>query len=125
MDVPPSTRENIYEAWLFDDATGYYHSLGMLSPSTFGPTPQGRLSITTNMVNPYLYDKIVITEESQNNLAPSPSTIIAGGSDIPFLVNRRLTEECYEILFFYILFSDPVGKYLKTPKMISFCLLSS
>jgi hypothetical protein len=35
------------------------------------------------MVNPYLYDKIVITEESQNNLAPSPSTIIAGGSDIP------------------------------------------
>jgi len=83
MDVPPSTRENIYEAWLFDDATGYYHSLGMLSPSTFGPTPQGRLSITTNMVNPYLYDKMVITEESQNNLAPSPSTIIAGGSDIP------------------------------------------
>jgi hypothetical protein len=88
MDVPPSTRENIYEAWLFDDATGYYHSLGMLSPSTFGPTPQGRLSITTNMVNPYLYDKIVITEESQNNLAPSPSTIIAGGSDIPELFGK-------------------------------------
>lgn len=89
MDVPPPTRGNVYEAWLFDDATGYYHSLGMLSTTTFGPTPttivpaQDRLSITTDMVNPYLYDKIVVTEESQNNLAPSPSTIIAGGSDIP------------------------------------------
>lgn len=83
MDVPPSTRGNVYEAWLFDDASGYYHSLGMLSPTAFGPIPQGRLSITTDMVNPYLYDKIVVTEESQNNLAPSPSTIIAGGTDIP------------------------------------------
>lgn len=82
MDVPTSTRGNVYEAWLFDEATGYYHSLGMLNPTAFGPTPQGRLSITTDMVNPYLYDKIVVTEESQNNLAPSPSTILAGGSDL-------------------------------------------
>jgi hypothetical protein len=35
------------------------------------------------MVNPYLYDKIVVTEESEINLAPTPSTIIVGGSDMP------------------------------------------
>jgi hypothetical protein len=55
----------------------------MLTPDSFGPRVQDRVSITKDMVNPYLYDKIVVTEESEINLAPTPSTIVAGGSDIP------------------------------------------
>ena len=83
MDVPVSTQGNVYEAWLVDDTTGHYHSLGMLTPDSFGPRTQDTLSLTQDMVNPYLYDKIVVTEESEINLAPTPSTIIVGGSDIP------------------------------------------
>jgi hypothetical protein len=83
MDVPVTTQGNVYEAWLVDDTTGHYHSLGMLTPDSFGPRAQDRVSITEDMVNPYLYDKIVVTEESEINLAPTPSTIIVGGSDIP------------------------------------------
>ena len=83
MDVPVSTQGNVYEAWLVDDTTGHHHSLGMLTPDSFGPRTQDTLSLTQDMVNPYLYDKIVVTEESEINLAPTPSTIIAGGSDIP------------------------------------------
>jgi hypothetical protein len=83
MDVPVTTQGNVYEAWLVDDTTGHYHSLGMLTPDSFGPRAQDRVAITEDMVNPYLYDKIVVTEESEINLAPTPSTIIVGGSDIP------------------------------------------
>jgi hypothetical protein len=83
MDTPVTTQGNVYEAWLVDDTTGHYHSLGMLTPDSFGPRAQDRVSITEDMVNPYLYDKIVVTEESEVNLAPTPSTIIVGGSDIP------------------------------------------
>lgn len=83
MDVPVTAQGNVYEAWLVDDATGHYHSLGMLTPDSFGPRVQDRVSITEDMVNPYLYDKIVVTEESEINLAPTPSTIVVGGSDIP------------------------------------------
>jgi hypothetical protein len=83
MNVPVSTQGNVYEAWLVDDTTGHHHSLGMLTPDSFGPRTQDTLSLTQDMVNPYLYDKIVVTEESEINLAPTPSTIIVGGSDIP------------------------------------------
>lgn len=83
MNVPISTQGNVYEAWLVDDTTGHHHSLGMLTPDSFGPRTQDTLSLTQDMVNPYLYDKIVVTEESEINLAPTPSTIIVGGSDIP------------------------------------------
>ena len=83
MNVPVSTQGNVYEAWLVDDTTGHHHSLGMLTPDSFGPRTQDTLSLTQDMVNPYLYDKIVVTEESEINVAPTPSTIVAGGSDIP------------------------------------------
>ena len=46
MDIPVTTQGNVYEGWLVDDTTGHYHSLGMLTPDSFGPRVQDRVSIT-------------------------------------------------------------------------------
>lgn len=75
VDVQPTVADNVLEAWLVDARTGYYHSLGMLDS-------EGKLSLIQSMVNPYVYDQIVITEEPSDNLAPSPAETI-GGADIP------------------------------------------
>ena len=77
IDIPVSDQGNVYEAWLVDDRTGYHHSLGMLDPN------DNKLSITQDMVNPYLYDMIVVTEEPADNLEPNPSGNIVGGADLP------------------------------------------
>jgi hypothetical protein len=75
VDVQPSSTDNVLEAWLVDVRTGYYHSLGMLDSD-------GKLSLIQSMVNPYVYDQIVITEEPADNLNPNPTETI-GGADIP------------------------------------------
>jgi Anti-sigma-K factor rskA len=78
VDVPVSNQGNVYEAWLVDERSGYYHSLGLLDPNN-----NNKLSLSTDMVNPYAYDKIVVTEEPADNLEPKPSETIVGGSDLP------------------------------------------
>jgi len=75
VDVQPTVADNVLEAWLVDVRTGYYHSLGMLDSD-------GKLSLIQSMVNPYVYDQIVITEEPADNLEPNPAETI-GGAEIP------------------------------------------
>ncbi|MGC1132323.1 MAG: hypothetical protein WA941_05845 [Nitrososphaeraceae archaeon] len=75
VDIQPTVTDNVLEAWLVDVRTGYYHSLGMLDPD-------GKLSLIQSMVNPYVYDQIVVTEEPADNLEPNPADTV-GGAELP------------------------------------------
>ncbi|MEW6587964.1 MAG: hypothetical protein AB1299_02215 [Thermoproteota archaeon] len=59
------------EGWLVDEDTNYKLSLGKLDE-------RGNLSFTQKMVNPSIYDFLVMTEEPINDIDPNPSTPIGG-----------------------------------------------
>lgn len=50
--------------------TGYKLSLGLLK--------DGKLAFTQRMVNPFIYDLVVITEEPTHDTDPNPHTPVAG-----------------------------------------------
>jgi len=63
--------EKVLEGWLVDMESGYKLSTGQLSK-------QHTLVFAQRMVNPWIYDLIVVTEEPVNDTDPSPHTPIAG-----------------------------------------------
>jgi len=60
----------VLEGWLVDVQSGYKLSLGELEGNT--------LVFTQKMVNPWIYDLLVITEEPENDTDPSPNMPIGG-----------------------------------------------
>jgi hypothetical protein len=71
------TAGNVLEAWLVDAKTNSSLSLGQVETDIEPPS----LSFIQTMVNPYVYSKIMITEEPQNDANPAPSQPI-GGADL-------------------------------------------
>lgn len=64
-------ERHVLEGWLVDEDTNYKLSLGKLDE-------RGNLSFTQRMVNPSIYDLLVVTEEPINDTDPSPLTPIGG-----------------------------------------------
>lgn len=62
---------NVLEGWLVDMQSGYKLSTGQLSAGN-------NLIFTQRIVNPWIYDLIVITEEPVNDTDPSPHIPIGG-----------------------------------------------
>lgn len=60
----------VHEGWLVDAATGYKLSLGLLDDDS--------LHFRQNMVNPFTYNMLVITEEPKNDADPNPATPVGG-----------------------------------------------
>src|SRR3989344_1806505 len=71
----------LYEVWLVDEQSQYKLSIGTFIPTTFG----GKIYFPFKqaMVNPTVYDKIVITEEPMNDVNPAPSTMIVAMATLP------------------------------------------
>lgn len=63
-------KSKVLEGWLVDMQSGYKLSIGELNGNT--------LVFTQRIVNPWIYDLIVITEEPMNDTDPNPDTPIAG-----------------------------------------------
>ncbi|MFQ5941681.1 MAG: DM13 domain-containing protein [Nitrososphaerales archaeon] len=61
----------VLEGWLVDVQTGYKLSIGQLSE-------RNTIVFTQKMVNPWIYDLVVITEEPVNDIDPAPHTPIGG-----------------------------------------------
>ncbi len=70
VNVSPS-EDKVFEGWLVDAQSGYKLSTGQLSE-------RNSLVFTQRIVNPWLYDLIVITEEPMDDTDPSPHTPIGG-----------------------------------------------
>ncbi|MFQ5941473.1 MAG: hypothetical protein ACE5KA_07250 [Nitrososphaerales archaeon] len=62
---------NVLEGWLVDVDSGYKLSTGQLSERNI-------LVFNQRMVNPSIYDLLVITEEPMNDTDPSPNMPIGG-----------------------------------------------
>ncbi len=60
----------VLEGWLVDAATDYKLSLGQLRGDS--------LNFRQNMVNPFTYNVIVITEEPVGDTDPNPATPVGG-----------------------------------------------
>ena len=58
----------ILEGWLVDMDTGYKLSLGKANN-------EGKLLFSQSMVNPWIYDAIVITEEPIGDTNPAPNVL--------------------------------------------------
>jgi len=76
--VVTSTIQNIssnmvLEGWLVDMDSGYKLSLGKANH-------QGKLMFSQSMVNPWIYDAIVITEEPIGDTNPAPNVPVGGVS---------------------------------------------
>ncbi len=80
------TKGKIYEVWLIDEDSGYELSLG-----SFNPTKAGKVSYKAirYMVNPMIYDKLVVSQEPINDIRPSLKTIILLGI-IPNSIGKNL-----------------------------------
>ena len=68
-------EEKVLEGWLVDMQSGYKLSTGQLSE-------RNTLIFTQKMVNPWIYDLIVITEEPMHDTDPNPHMPV-GGAQIP------------------------------------------
>ncbi|MGD1838112.1 MAG: hypothetical protein ACPKPY_08660 [Nitrososphaeraceae archaeon] len=75
LNMPPS-EGMVYEGWLVDTNLGYALSTGQLDNNNGQIFEQG-------MVNPYIYDVYVITEEPVEDKDPKPNAIHVGGIKIP------------------------------------------
>ena len=78
----------VYEVWLVDDDDSDYK----LSVGTFQPTPGGKglFEMTQSMVNPAIYDKVVVTKEPMNDIDPAPKTMVLTG-EIPDSISDEVT----------------------------------
>ena len=65
------TQGKVFEGWLVDMDTGYKLSLGKFDD-------RDTLFFTERMVNPSIYDLLVITEEPENDTDPNPANPIGG-----------------------------------------------
>jgi hypothetical protein len=70
FDSNPS-ENMVYEGWLVDTATGYKLSTGQFD-ATNG------LFFSQTIVNPWIYDVLVITEEPIEDTDPAPNTPVGG-----------------------------------------------
>ena len=61
----------VYEGWLVDMATGYKLSLGEFDD-------RNHLYFSQTIVNPWIYDVLVVTEEPMGDTDPSPHTPVGG-----------------------------------------------
>jgi hypothetical protein len=71
LDKSPATG-NVFEAWLVDTKANYSLSLGQVGAAY--------LSFSQTMVNPYVYNQIMITQEPANSSNPKPSQPIGGSA---------------------------------------------
>jgi hypothetical protein len=72
LDKSPASG-NVFEAWLVDTKANYSLSLGQIGAD-------GTLSFSQTMVNPYVYNQIIITQEPANSSNPKPSQPIGGSA---------------------------------------------
>lgn len=72
LDKSPAAG-NVFEAWLVDTKANYSLSLGQVGTD-------GTLTFSQTMVNPYVYNQIIITQEPLNNPNPKPSQPIGGSA---------------------------------------------
>jgi len=68
----PASDGTVYEGWLVDVNSGYKLSLGQLSE--YG----NMLFFAQDIVNPWIYDVLVISEEPLGDTDPSPDTPVGG-----------------------------------------------
>jgi hypothetical protein len=70
LDTSPS-QDSVFEGWLVDVDSDYKLSLGKTNHRDV-------LFFTQRMVNPWIYDVLVITQEPMDDTDPSPHTPIGG-----------------------------------------------
>ncbi len=70
FDANPSAGM-VYEGWLVDMATGYKLSLGQFNA-------KNDLFFSQEIVNPWIYNVLVISEEPMGDTDPSPHTPVGG-----------------------------------------------
>jgi hypothetical protein len=76
LNVTPAT-DMVFEGWLTDSSANYTLSLGML-----GGKNGSELNFQQLVVNPFIYDSIVISQEPVNDTNPNPSAPL-GGAQFP------------------------------------------
>ncbi|MGA2309044.1 MAG: hypothetical protein ABSG57_05795 [Candidatus Bathyarchaeia archaeon] len=76
LNITPASN-TVFEGWLVNSNASYSLSLGML-----GGNNGTRLSFQQLMVNPFIYDSIIISQEPVNDTNPNPSAPI-GGAQLP------------------------------------------
>ena len=75
LDISPS-EGMVFEGWLVDTNVGYALSTGQLDDNNSQIFEQV-------MVNPYIHDVYVVTEEPLEDTDPKPNVIHVGGIKIP------------------------------------------
>jgi len=75
LDKAP-TAGNVWAAWLLDNQTNSALSMGQVEADIQPPS----LTFTQFMVNPNVYDHIIITEEPQNDADPGATQPIGGAA---------------------------------------------
>ncbi len=71
FDAAPS-EGTVYEGWLVDVDTGYKLSLGQFNEQS------NELFFSQEIVNPWIYNVLVISEEPMGDTDPSPDTPVGG-----------------------------------------------
>jgi len=71
FDATPS-EGIVYEGWLVDVDTGYKLSLGQFNEQS------NELFFSQEIVNPWIYNVLVISEEPMGDTDPSPDTPVGG-----------------------------------------------
>ena len=71
FDAAPS-EGTVYEGWLVDVDTGYKLSLGQFNEYS------NELFFSQEIVNPWIYNVLVISEEPMGDTDPSPDTPVGG-----------------------------------------------
>ena len=89
MEIEPG---EIFEGWLVDEETGYKLSLGSFLPLNSG---KALFSFKQDIVNPSIYDMVVVTREPLNDINPNPgegvlSAEIPGSFNNTLLLNAKL-----------------------------------
>ena len=79
-NLNPAPGGTVLEGWLVDFESGYALSTGKAND-------QNKMVFTQRMVNPSIYDAIVITAEPINDVDPNPAALHIGGAPIGELFN--------------------------------------
>ena len=79
-NLNPAPGGTVLEGWLVDFESGYALSTGKAND-------QNKIIFTQRMVNPTLYDAVVITAEPIGDIDPNPASLHIGGAPIGELFN--------------------------------------
>ncbi|MGI9566944.1 MAG: cupredoxin domain-containing protein [Nitrosopumilus sp.] len=79
-NLNPAPGGTVLEGWLVDFESGYALSTGKAND-------QNKMIFTQRMVNPSIYDAVVITAEPINDVDPNPAALHIGGAPIGELFN--------------------------------------